>query len=145
MLKAEKLKSGSGGGEIKQDRTSHGAEVQSVRRTSSGLRPPSPQSGEGTPPGEAETLKSHSPIQSPQRGEGTIVALNNWLAQVGVAPVTAWRWRRKGWLKTVNIMGRVYITDDALREFKRRAEAGEFAKEHKAPKRRGHESAAAKR
>jgi hypothetical protein len=131
--KAEMLKFGSTVGDGKQG------------RTSSGLRPPSPQSGEGTPPGEAETLESASPIQSPQRGEGTIVALNIWLTQVGVAPVTAWRWRRKGWLKTVNIMGRVYLTDEARREFNRRAEAGEFAREHKAPKRKGQASAVAKR
>jgi hypothetical protein len=41
--------------------------------------------------------------------------------------VTAWRWRKRGWLKTVNIAGRPYLTDKAL--------AGEFAKEHKTPNR----------
>lgn len=75
---------------------------------------------------------------------GTIVSLNSWLGQAGIAPVTAWRWRRKGWLRTVNISGRVYLTDNAVQEFKRRAEAGEFAKEHKAPKRKGQARAAAK-
>jgi len=39
-------------------------------------------------------------------------------------------------LETVNIAGRQYITDSAIAEFKRRAQAGEFAKEHKAPVRR---------
>lgn len=67
---------------------------------------------------------------------GGLVALNSWLTQVGITPVTAWRWRRKGWLKTVNIMGRVYLSDDAITEFKRRAEAGEFSKVHAAPDRR---------
>lgn len=64
---------------------------------------------------------------------GGLVALNTWLTQVGVTPVTAWRWRRNGWLKTVNIQGRVYLSDEALAEFKRRAEAGDFAKVHKSP------------
>lgn len=68
---------------------------------------------------------------------GGLVALNAWLTQVGITPVTAWRWRRKGWLQTTNILGRVYLSNDAILEFQRRAQAGEFAKEHKAPKRNG--------
>ena len=67
---------------------------------------------------------------------GGLVALNSWLTQVGITPVTAWRWRRKGWLKTVNIMGRVYLTDEAIVEFKRRAEAGDFSKFHATPERK---------
>ncbi len=43
--------------------------------------------------------------------------------------MTAWRFRRRGWLTTVNICGRVYVTEEACRDFVRRAEAGEFAKE----------------
>jgi predicted site-specific integrase-resolvase len=61
-------------------------------------------------------------------GGGTLVPLNTWLTQIRVTPVTAWRWRRKGWLKTVNILGRVYLTEKAIVEFQQRAEAGEFAK-----------------
>jgi hypothetical protein len=30
-----------------------------------------------------------------------VISLNRWLAQVGVTQITAWRWRRRGWLKTV--------------------------------------------
>lgn len=66
-------------------------------------------------------------------GSGTLVALNTWLIQVGVTAITAWRWRRKGWLKTVNIQGRVYLTEAAIAEFQKRAEAGEFAKVRTAP------------
>jgi predicted site-specific integrase-resolvase len=66
--------------------------------------------------------------ESSSNGSGTLVALNTWLAQVGVTPITAWRWRRKGWLKTVNIQGRVYLTEAAIADFQKRAEAGEFAK-----------------
>jgi len=52
-----------------------------------------------------------------------------------MSDVTAWRHRKKGWLKTVNIAGRVYLTTEAIAEFERRAEAGEFAKFHKTPSR----------
>jgi hypothetical protein len=73
---------------------------------------------------------------SNQDNGSRLVALNSWLAPLGVGPVTAWRWRRKGWLPTVNICGRVYVTREAVAEFERRAAAGEFAKEHRTPKRK---------
>jgi len=62
-----------------------------------------------------------------------LIALSLWCERVGVAPVTAWRFRKRGWLKTVNIAGRVYVTDEAVKEFTRRAEAGDFAQEPKVP------------
>jgi predicted site-specific integrase-resolvase len=64
-----------------------------------------------------------------------IVSLQQWLADVGVTACTAWRWRKKGWLKTVNICGRQYLTQEAIEEFRRRAAAGEFAQVHKVPAR----------
>lgn len=45
-----------------------------------------------------------------------------------VSNVTTWRWRKNGWLPTINISGRPYVTAEALAEFTRRAQAGEFAK-----------------
>jgi hypothetical protein len=63
------------------------------------------------------------------------ISLDSFIQRIGVTDTTAWRWRKKGWLKTENILGRVYITAPALREFNRRLEAGDFAKEHIAPKR----------
>jgi predicted site-specific integrase-resolvase len=74
--------------------------------------------------------------QTSPDGRAGMVALNVWLTRIGVTPVTGWRWRNKGWLKTVNIMGRVYVTDEAVLEFSRRAQAGEFAKVHKTPARK---------
>jgi predicted site-specific integrase-resolvase len=67
---------------------------------------------------------------------GAVVSLNKWLASIGVSSCTAWRWRRKGWLKTVNICGRQYLTQEAVEEFQRRAISGEFAKLHKVPTRK---------
>ncbi len=67
---------------------------------------------------------------------GAIISLSAWLQQVGVTPCTAWRWRKKGWVKTVNICGRQYLTQEAIDEFHRRAVAGEFAQKHKVPSRK---------
>ncbi len=77
-----------------------------------------------------------APTASSDYSNGNLVALNSWLTSLGVQPITAWRWRRKGWLRTVNICGRVYVARDTIADFERRAAAGEFAREHKAPKRK---------
>jgi hypothetical protein len=53
-----------------------------------------------------------------------------------VTQCTAWRWRKKGWLKTINIAGRQYLTQEAIDEFNRRAVAGDFAQIHKTPSRK---------
>ncbi len=65
-----------------------------------------------------------------------VISLCKWLEQVGVTPCTAWRWRKKGWLTTVNIAGRQYLTQAAIEEFNRRAVTGEFAQVHKVPSRK---------
>ncbi len=64
---------------------------------------------------------------------GAIISLAQWLQQVGVTACTAWRWRKKGWLKTVNIAGRQYLTQEAIDKFTQRAAAGDFAQVHKVP------------
>ncbi len=69
-------------------------------------------------------------------GAVAVVSLNKWLSDVGVSPITGWRWRRKGWLKTVNIAGRQYLTQEAIDDFNRRAASGEFAQVHKVPSRK---------
>ena len=75
---------------------------------------------------------------TPKRVQTTaaiIKTLASFCREVGINPITAWRMRRKGWLKTVNIAGRQYVTAEAQMEFSRRASAGEFAQEHKVPTR----------
>lgn len=59
---------------------------------------------------------------------GAPLALDKFCADSGISPTTAWRIRKRGWLQTINICGRHYITPEALAMFTRRAEAGEFAK-----------------
>ena len=65
-----------------------------------------------------------------------IISLQKWTEQIGKTACTVWRWRKKGWLKTVNISGRPYLTQAAIEEFYRRAVAGEFSQEPKFPKRK---------
>ena len=67
--------------------------------------------------------------------EPAVVSLHKWMEQVGVTACTAWRWRKKGWLTTVNIAGRQYLTASSIAEFNRRAIAGEFAQAPVVPKR----------
>ena len=65
-----------------------------------------------------------------------VISLHKWTEQVGVTACTIWRWRKKGWLTTVNIAGRQYLTQDAIDEFHRRAVAGDFAQTPKVPSRK---------
>jgi predicted site-specific integrase-resolvase len=82
-------------------------------------------------------MESNGIVRSSAAPGLAIVSLQQWLADVGVTACTAWRWRKKGWLKTVNICGRQYLTQEAIDEFTRRATAGEFAQHHKVPARDG--------
>lgn len=56
-----------------------------------------------------------------------IIALDKWGKAFGRSPSTLWRWRKLGWLQTVNIAGKQYLTAEGLAEFHRRAESGEFS------------------
>jgi len=66
---------------------------------------------------------------------GDLVSYDRWLRGIGKTPPTGWRWRRRGWIETVNIAGRLYISRAAIVEFERRAAAGEFSKIHVTPNR----------
>jgi predicted site-specific integrase-resolvase len=50
-----------------------------------------------------------------------------WLQQIGVSPATGWRFRQRGWIHTTNIGGRLYVSDQQINQFQRRATQGEFA------------------
>lgn len=65
-----------------------------------------------------------------------ILSLRTFTKQAGISDTTAWRWRRNGWLVTVNIAGRPYLTDKSLGDFLRRVEAGESAKPPRPAQRR---------
>lgn len=64
------------------------------------------------------------------------IALDKFIEQSGFSAVTLWRYRRLGWLNTLNICGRHYLTRSEIGRFNARAAAGEFAKKPTTPKRR---------
>jgi len=66
-----------------------------------------------------------------------LVAYDKWLSELSITPATGWRWRKRGWLPTINICGRVYVSRSAIGKFEQRAAAGEFSKTHITPKRSG--------
>jgi len=78
-----------------------------------------------------ESIKSAGAQNAP------IISLLAFCRNAEISTITAWRFRKRGWLQTVNICGRQYVTADGIAEFTRRAAAGEFAQEHKAPRRGG--------
>ena len=81
-------------------------------------------------------MNSIENINGRSLGGRAVVSLAKWMEQVGVTACTIWRWRKKGWLTTVNIAGRQYLTQDAIDEFHRRAVAGDFAQTPKVPSRK---------
>jgi hypothetical protein len=80
--------------------------------------------------------------QVPQKPARPLTPLADVAASLGKTTSTLWRWRKNGWLRTVNICGKIYISDAALAEFTRRAEAGEFSKKPVVPLREKQEASA---
>ena len=73
---------------------------------------------------------------STQHSTPGLRAFEKWLEQVGVSRTTGWRWRRRRWIETVNISGKVYVTEHEVRRFTERVEAGDFAIEARVPRTR---------
>ncbi len=65
-----------------------------------------------------------------------LVSFETWLREIDKTPATGWRWRQRGWIETVNIAGRLFVSREAIAEFEKRAAAGELSKVHKTPSRR---------
>lgn len=57
-----------------------------------------------------------------------LLSLDKFTEQSGLSSVTVWRFRRKGFLQTVNICGRLYLLRSEILRFNARAAAGEFAR-----------------
>jgi predicted site-specific integrase-resolvase len=51
-----------------------------------------------------------------------------WLTRSGKSRTTGWKWRKEGRIRCVNIGGKLYITEEEIARFWKRATAGEFAK-----------------
>jgi len=56
------------------------------------------------------------------------MSLDKFIDQTGLSPVTIWRFRKKNFLRTVNICGRHYVLRSEIARFNARALAGEFSK-----------------
>jgi hypothetical protein len=77
----------------------------------------------------------HDPFLSDQ-AVSNLLAFDRWLKDIDRTPATGWRWRNRGWIKTINVCGRLYISRDEIKRFETRAAAGEFSKTHVTPKRK---------
>lgn len=62
--------------------------------------------------------------QTPTTG---LRAVKAFACDRGVSTVTVWRWRKRGWITTVNICGMPYVDLASANEFDERARKGEFA------------------
>ena len=65
-----------------------------------------------------------------------LLSFDHWLKEIGKTPATGWRWRQRGWIKTVNIAGRVYVHREEIATFEARAAAGDFSQTPKSPSRK---------
>lgn len=55
-----------------------------------------------------------------------------WLRDHHLSQATGLRYRKRGWMETVRVGNRVYVTATAVATFNRRAATGEFARQRPA-------------
>jgi hypothetical protein len=55
------------------------------------------------------------------------ISLDKFQELSGFSGATLWRYRKRGWLRTIVIAGRHYLSRAEIAEFNARAERGEFA------------------
>ena len=60
-----------------------------------------------------------------------LLPFNSFLKSNGRSASCGWRWRQKGWITTINISGRLYVSKAECERFHQRAAAGEFAQKNK--------------
>ncbi len=65
------------------------------------------------------------------------MALSQFIQLSALSPTTVWRFRRKGFLRTINICGRHYVLRSEIARFNARAAAGEFARTYSQPPSKG--------
>ena len=81
-------------------------------------------------------LAAAVPKNEPQPASN-VIPFDRWLESIDKTQATGWRWRQRGWIVTLNICGRAYISRDEIRRFEDRAASGEFSKIHATPQRKG--------
>ena len=83
------------------------------------------------------TANAESLTSLPRPIVSDLVALTKWLREIDKTAATGWRWRKLGYITTTNILGRLYVSREAIAKFERRAAAGEFSQVHKTPSKKG--------
>jgi hypothetical protein len=64
--------------------------------------------------------------KNPAAGPQTLSRYRDYLSSLGYSYVTGWRMRRRGWIKTITICGRVFVTREEIERFEASAAAGAF-------------------
>lgn len=62
------------------------------------------------------------------------VSFYQWLECLDKTRTTGWRWRKNGYIKVINIFGKLYISRDEIAQFEQRAIAGEFHRDGRNPR-----------
>lgn len=65
-----------------------------------------------------------------------LLPFRRYLESLEVSAATGWRWRENGWIETVSIANRLYVTRAAIRRFEQRAAAGDFLRRRAVPRNR---------
>jgi hypothetical protein len=60
--------------------------------------------------------------------EAPMISFAQFLSDLGKSTTWGWRCRKRGWIRAINIAGRLYVTRESIQEFQARAEQGEFSK-----------------
>ncbi len=58
-----------------------------------------------------------------------------WLSKIGKSRTVGWRWRKRGWVQCYRIERTLFISDEEINRFWKRAASGEFDKGDDAPER----------
>lgn len=59
---------------------------------------------------------------------GSLVALDAYRKSIGRSKTSLWRYRRRGWLPTINILGRLYVKRSDISAFEAAAARGSLAR-----------------
>lgn len=70
------------------------------------------------------TVEAAPPVGS----AANVMSLDAYRKKFGRSKATIWRYRKNGWLKTSNFLGKLYVTREAIADFEARIVGGELAK-----------------
>lgn len=59
---------------------------------------------------------------------GHLVPFASYLQKLGLSEITGWRMRRRRWIQTIEISGRIYVDEREIAAFEERARQGQYKK-----------------